>query len=149
MALGASVAPYRDQTVEVALGAKGAFETANVGAVTRRVATAVPHPRRAPRPPRKPRPQRAVELLQKAAEWRRQLDVGEIENQAAIARREGITRARVTQILGMLRLTPRIQRHILSMPEAAPRSLVTERDLRSIIRMPPTKQGAHFHALIG
>ena len=50
--------------------------------------------------------------------------------------------------MGMLRLTHRIQRHILSMPDATPRSLVTERVLRSIVRMPPAKQSARFHAVI-
>jgi len=52
---------------------------------------------------------RIVELLHKAIEWRRQLDTGEVRNQADIARREGVTRARVTQVLGLLRLAPEIQ----------------------------------------
>ena len=52
--------------------------------------------------------------------------------EAAIARREGITRARVTQVLGMLRLAPEIQQHILSMPKTAGRPTISERTLRSI-----------------
>jgi hypothetical protein len=35
---GAPVGPYREQTVEIALGPKGAFENGNIGALTRRVA---------------------------------------------------------------------------------------------------------------
>ena len=35
---GAPVAAYREQTVEIALGPKGAFENGNVGTLTRRVA---------------------------------------------------------------------------------------------------------------
>ena len=54
---------------------------------------------------RKPRPATEkkgciVELLQKAVEWRRQLDVGEVADQQAIPRGEGISRARGTQIMG-------------------------------------------------
>ena len=54
------------------------------------------------------------------------------EAQAAIARREGITRARVTQILGLLRLAPEIQHHILSMPSTVGCPTITERVLRPI-----------------
>ena len=42
----------------------------------------------------------------KAGEWRRQLDAGEVANKAEITRREGITWAKVTQVLGLLRLAP-------------------------------------------
>jgi hypothetical protein len=38
--------------------------------------------------------------LKRALEWLRQLETGEVASRAAIARREGISRARVTQILG-------------------------------------------------
>jgi len=36
---GAPVAAYREQTVEIALGPKGAFENDNIGTLTLRVAT--------------------------------------------------------------------------------------------------------------
>jgi hypothetical protein len=36
----------------------------------------------------------------RALEWLRQLGTGEIESQAAIARREGLSRARVSQLIG-------------------------------------------------
>lgn len=55
------------------------------------------------------------------------------------ARRDGITRARVTQVMGMLRLAPEIQKHILSMPETVRRSAVTERALRPIARLEDPK----------
>ena len=49
----------------------------------------------------------------RAIEWRRHLDAGEIESKAEIARRERVTRAPVTQIMGLLKLAPQIQNHIL------------------------------------
>jgi len=150
---GASRASYCDQTVEVTLGPKGAFKKGNLGTLTRRVAThqvvsALPEPRGKPKPPRKPRTPRVVELLRMAREWQRQLDAGKVENQAAIARREGITRARVTQIMALLRLAPEIQEHILAMPETIGRPEISERALRPLARIEdPEHQLARFRSL--
>ena len=52
----AGSATYREQTVEVTLGPKGAFENGNIGTLTRRVpadqvVSAVPPPRGKPKPP--------------------------------------------------------------------------------------------------
>jgi hypothetical protein len=49
-----------------------------------------------------------VELLRKAIEWQALLESGAMVTQADIARLEGITRGRVTQVMGMLRLDPQI-----------------------------------------
>jgi hypothetical protein len=132
------VAPYSEQAVEVALGAepKGVFENGNIGALTRRVpadkvASAIP-PRGKPKSPREPRTPRVVELLLKAIEWQALLESSQIASQAEIARREGVTRARVTQVMGMLRLGPKIRERILSMPDIARHFQITERVLRPI-----------------
>jgi hypothetical protein len=45
----------------------------------------------------------APTALKRAVEWQRQLESGQVRSRAAIARREGLTRARVTQIMNMLR----------------------------------------------
>jgi hypothetical protein len=95
---GAPVAPYREQTVEIALGPKGAFVNGNFGALTRRappdqVVSAVPPGRGDPKPPREPKTPRVVELLRKANEWKALLESGKVASQAEIALREGITRA--------------------------------------------------------
>src|SRR5438067_12233459 len=39
----------------------------------------------------------------RAIEWQRQLESGQVRSRADIARREGLTRARVTQIMNLLR----------------------------------------------
>src|SRR4051812_43386450 len=44
----------------------------------------------------------APTALKRAVEWQRQLDTGQVRSRAAIARREGLTRARVTQIMNLL-----------------------------------------------
>ena len=132
---GVPVADYLEQTVEIALGPKGAFESGDIGAATRQVAAN--HVARACRPrgakpPVESKTPRVTELLRKASEWRRQTETGEVRTRADIARREGITRARVTQVMGMLRLAPGIQEEILSMPNNAHRKPVTERWFRRI-----------------
>jgi ParB-like chromosome segregation protein Spo0J len=89
-----------------------------------------------------------VELLRKAQEWHRQLEAGEARTQAEIARREGITRARVTQVMGLLRLAPEIQKHVLSLPDVVRRSVATERALRPIAQMKGRQQVDAFKSLL-
>jgi len=134
---GGPVATYREQTVEIALGPKGAFENGNIGALKlrappSRVVNTVPPARKNPKPAREPKPPRVVELLRKAIEWTALIESGKIATQAEIARKEGITRARVTQIMGMLRLTPEIQEQIRALPDTFGPSTVSERNLRPI-----------------
>jgi hypothetical protein len=117
-----SVATSREQTVEIALGPKGAFENGIIGALPRlvaadRVGSAISPRRCKPTPPRKPKTPRVVKLLRMAIEWRRQLDAGEVQNKAEIAQREGITRARVTLVMRLLRLAWEFQEQILTMPK--------------------------------
>jgi hypothetical protein len=128
---------YREQTVEIALGPKGAFENGNIGTLTRRVpanrvVSTVPASRGKSKPPKEPKTPKVVELLRKAIEWQALLESGEIANQAEIARREGITRARVTQVMGLLRLIPEIQERILSLHDTLQSPPITERMFRSI-----------------
>ena len=87
-----------------------------------------------PSPPtaQEPGTPRVVELLRKAIEWQALLDSGEVANQAGIAQQEGSTRARVTQFMGMLRLSPENQQHILATPETIRCPSISERMLRPL-----------------
>jgi hypothetical protein len=132
---------YRDQAVEIALGPNPTFPKGSAAALTRRVppdqvVNAVPpsrRKRRAPRPSKRVGPPRVVETLRKAIEWRRQLDAGEAPNQAAIARREGISRARVTQILGLLRLPSEVRSRLLTTVEGPRQLSLSEHTLRRLV----------------
>jgi hypothetical protein len=75
------------------------------------------------------------ELLQKAIRWKELLESGKVSDQAEIARYEGISRARVTQIMSLLRLSPEIQNHILTMPKSSHRPDISERSLRHITQI--------------
>ena len=148
-------ATYREQTVEIALGPKGAFENGNIGILTRQVpagqvVSAVPPPRGKSKPPKVPQTPRVVEFLRKALEWQVLLTSGQAKNQSEIARREGISRVRVTQVMWLLRLAPEIQQHVLAMPEMIRRTAISERALRPIAHLEnTTDQHARFQALIG
>jgi len=114
-----------------------------------RVVSAVPPRRCKPKPPKEPRTPRVVDLLRKAIEWQALLESGDAPNQAAIIRREGITRARVTQVMGMLRLAPEIQQQVLSLPDIVRRPAITERALRPIAQIENHEQQvASFHSFI-
>ncbi|MBE0568560.1 MAG: hypothetical protein IH577_02640 [Deltaproteobacteria bacterium] len=65
-------------------------------------------------------------------EWQALLESGNAVNQADIARREGVTRARVTQVMGMLRLGPEIQEKILSLSYTTHCPPISERMLRPL-----------------
>jgi len=103
------VATYREQIVEVAGESKGVFKNdpvANVSLRTPvdRIVSAISNLQANPKTPREPKKPRVVELLRKAIEWQTLLDSGKIADQAEIARHEGVTRARMTQVLDLLGL---------------------------------------------
>lgn len=134
---GAPVGTYREQTVEISLEHKGLPENGPVGSVTcrapvDRIVSAVPPLQGAPKPPKEPKPPRVAELLKKAIEWQALLDAGKIASQVEIASSEGITCGRVSQVLGMLRLAPEIQKRVLTLPASVRRTAITERLLRPI-----------------
>jgi len=66
-------------------------------------------------------------------EWKALLESGQDADQTEIARRGGINRARVTRVMGMLRLAPEIKEHILPMPGTTGRPPITEHMLHTII----------------
>jgi len=133
---------FCEQAVEIALGPNPTFHNSHVATLTRQVApnqvvSAVPPSSRKalqPRTRKRVGLPRIVETLRKAIEWRRQLDAGEVPNQAAIARREGVTRARVTQILGLLRLPLGVRDRILALQGGPRQPGLSEHSLRRTLR---------------
>ena len=91
---------------------------------------------------------RIVGLMKKALAWQELLDSGEAPSRAELARREGITRARVTQIMKLLALAPEIHEAIQALPAGTPEGLVTERKLRPLVGMTSMDQPGAFRALV-
>jgi hypothetical protein len=99
-------------------------------------------------PPNKPEKAMPVSPVALALAFQQMLEDGEVNNRSDLARKVGLTRARVTQILNLLKLPDSVIRNLCSVSE--PKSLVffSERRLRSITRLPKAKEQIKaFHDL--
>ena len=63
------------------------------------------------------------------------IDNGQVKNQADLARKLGVSRARVTQILNLLILNKDIIRKIEQIGDPIDRKVISERELRKIIHL--------------
>ena len=68
-----------------------------------------------------------------ALEWRQMLAADPDLNMARIAETRGFSRARVTQIMNLLRLPTQVQETLLALSEPAQIRSLTEHRLRSIV----------------
>lgn len=92
------------------------------------------------RPEAEKKPPKIVSLIERAEEFRRLLDSGQVRNQAELARTFGLTRARVTQLLQLLDLHPDILAYARGLPPGTPTKFVTERGLRPLLKLKPEQQ---------
>ena len=81
-----------------------------------------------------PHQHRIIELLDQAERFRSRLSTGDV-NQADLPRLHGITRARVTQILNLLRLHPVIVNYLRARGYIGFGRAPTERLLRPLVTM--------------
>lgn len=88
-----------------------------------------------PEPPPEPerRPARVAVTLALAHTIQRAIDRGEIRDQADAARKLGLTRARLTQIMDLTRLAPDVQEEILFLKALDGVRPLTERALRAVV----------------
>jgi hypothetical protein len=75
-----------------------------------------------------------------AREWKEALDRGEYASQADLARKKGVSRARVTQILNLLKLDPEVQEMIARLGDPMLSGSVTERKLRGLLSLSARQQ---------
>jgi len=68
-----------------------------------------------------------------AREWKKMLDSGEYASQAVLARKLGGSRARVNQMLRLLKLPPDIQESAVRRGNSLPSREITERRLRALL----------------
>ena len=78
--------------------------------------------------------QRRPHPFELAQTWREQIGTDPMLNKAKIAAREGISRARVTQIMDLLELPAEIQNDLLCPPAPLGIHSFPERRLRAILR---------------
>jgi hypothetical protein len=103
--------------------------------VRRRHDPVAPANGRTPAPDRVARVARMIAL---AHHWRGLVRSGVVRDQAALAQLVGVTRARITQVMGLLHLAPEIQEAVLLPPTESrgAEGTVTHRELLSIAAEP-------------
>jgi hypothetical protein len=72
----------------------------------------------------------------KALEYSKLLDQGLVNSQAELARKENVNRARITQILNLFKLAPKIQEYLSNLTDEKQIRYFTERRLRQITKIP-------------
>lgn len=75
-----------------------------------------------------------------AREWQRLLKSGERSSPAALSRYLQVSRARVTQIMNLLLLSPEVKDMISSLGDPLRMPAVSERRLRPLLALPPDQQ---------
>ena len=61
------------------------------------------------------------------------IDKGQVKNQSDLARKIGISRARVTQVMNLLKLDKSIIDHLEQIGDPMDKKIISERELRKII----------------
>jgi hypothetical protein len=83
-----------------------------------------------------------------AKERRKALDNGEYASSAALARHFKVSRARVTQIRNLLKLSPEVIEMISSLGDPLGSSFVSERTLRPLLSLTAEKQYKQIRILL-
>lgn len=98
-------------------------------------------------PPEKP--QKSYESpLREALRYQRLLNDPFIHSQLDIARELGITRARISQVMALLKLAPEIQRELLALQDQKAIRFFSERRLRPLLNIKePSKQIQEFNKM--
>ena len=85
--------------------------------------------------PQKPVKKAKMDWYAKAVEYQKMLSVGVAKNKAEIARIEGVSRARVTQILNLINRVPEIRNYLNFTADQNDLETLTERRLRKIAKI--------------
>jgi len=86
--------------------------------------------------PTSPRPARIAVLMALAIHMNQLLCEGHVKDYAELAMLAGVTRARVSQVMGLLSLAPDIQDSVLSLePMTTGREWICERALREVVAL--------------
>ena len=71
-------------------------------------------------------------IIHQALLWQEMLDSGEMKSMAEIARENGLTRARVTQIMNLLKLPTKVQDFLVKLDNPKEIRKYSERKLREM-----------------
>ena len=94
------------------------------------------------------RPPRIVRLLEQAEDWFGRLASGNARTRSELAREEGVSAMRVTQVLALLKLHPAIRDAIRALARGTAERAVTERRLRPLTRLSYDQQIREIERLV-
>jgi len=83
-----------------------------------------------------------------AKEWKEAIESGEYKSRADLARGKGISRARVTQILNLLKLDSEVQETVVRLGDPLKSSGVTERRLRGMVGLSSKEQMGRLKGIL-
>ena len=83
-----------------------------------------------------------------AREWEKMLQSGKYASQTALARKLGVSRVRVTQVLNLLRLAPEVLETAAGLGDPLASPIVTERKLRAIVSLARTEQKRRIEGVL-
>ena len=83
-----------------------------------------------------------------ASEWRRALDDGEYASPAALARHLKVTRARVTQIMNLLKLSSEVVKILTSLGDPINSPVLAEKRLRPMLALTAEQQEAQLEIML-
>jgi hypothetical protein len=83
-----------------------------------------------------------------AQEWQKALDNNEYASLAALARALRISRARVTQVLNLLKLSPEVVDMVASLGDPIKSRIITEKRLRPILALTEERQKAEVEIML-
>ncbi len=81
-----------------------------------------------------------VARLAQAEYFERLLSTGEVQHRAELAQRYGLARSRVTQLMSLLKLDPRLVERVRTLEPGTMERLVTERKLRPLAKLARDEQ---------
>ena len=83
-----------------------------------------------------------------AKEWHKAIEKRDFSSQADLSRKLGISRARVTQVLNLLKLDNKVLEKIISLGNPSTSHIVTERVLRPIVNLPAKEQRQRIETIL-
>ena len=69
-----------------------------------------------------------------ACQWQKDLAEGKYDSRADLSRKLGVSRAKVTQVLNLLKLPGDMIENLYAMVDPLPKPIITERNLRLLLK---------------
>ena len=83
-----------------------------------------------------------------AKDYKRMIDSEDVKNQSDLARKLGVSRVRISQVLSLLKLDVKIIEAVEKLGDPMPKRYISERKLRSLIKLTNERQRATFQSII-